>query len=496
VQAEDLSLPTFRSFAGAFLISRDHNFFVESRVDLPLLHYEKWTLSYTHQESTPFLDVDHGVRASLLYARNELQLELQPVDWLRVFALGGYRRSGFEDRAGELSAAVYGVGLGSPRRSDEERWRWLVWMGGYGSRRGLEGRWWANAESSLLLFDFAQDRYLGSKFRASAMLSGELDAVATDSGFHGLYQIGPEIRFYTANSNRANLQARWYYNDENPFYGFDENGLLFGFQVSSSHDDDYVLHARAKRQPGWFPLVWGDYDVGVGHRRSLTRFTMNVEAVDFLVLNHPITLAAWYENRQEYRRGDYDHVSYSVTFGLQSPVGLESPLSQGDPLVAGLDFYHRSDHALDPNADRVATRGTATSIGPLLENGSMNLLPRLRLQTIGWDLPYRDPAMFERRTAWLNVVNWRVTAGLNVESSRERGPFAGQLGAVWDIATIDGFVAYLKAIGSVGNEGPDWLVETGVRRPVGRLFARYENYGIDHDLAQGPAFLIGCGVNL
>jgi hypothetical protein len=266
--------------------------------------------------------------------------------------------------------------------------------------------------------------------------------------------------------------------------------------MTSSPDDDYHNHAPQTRQPGWFPMIWGAYDASVGADRRVTRFEMNVEAVDFHIAEHLYTFAIWYESHQERRDGDFDNISYSVTLGVQTSLGWESPLSQDQPLVAGVDFLHRSDHALNPDADRVAAVGEPTSIGPLIVNGSMNLLPRFRLQTIGWDLPYRDPTMYERRNAWLNFVDWRVTAAYDASSSRNRLPLAAQLGLNWDVATLQGFVVYARGLASAGNETPDWLAELGVRRPVGKIFTRFESYGINHHIARDDIFVVGAGVNL
>ena len=51
-------------------------------------------------------------------------------------------------------------------------------------------------------------------------------------------------------------------------------------------------------------------------------------------------------------------------------------------------------------------------------------------------------------------------------------------------------------VASFGNEDPDWEIEVGVRRPIGRIFARYENYGLAPFLSKGPLFVAGVGMNL
>ena len=137
------------------------------------------------------------------------------------------------------------------------------------------------------------------------------------------------------------------------------------------------------------------------------------------------------------------------------------------------------------------------SIGLLIKNGSINLLPRFRLQSIGWDLPYRDPAMYEAgRTDWLHLVDWRVTAGFAINTTRDRSHWAGQLGLNWDVASINGAVLYLRGEVSLWEEIPDYVAEIGVRRPIGKLFLRWEDYGITDTIARGDLVILGLGVHL
>ena len=497
VRAEDQSLPTVRSFAGAFLASHNHNFFVESSLQLPIVREGPSGLYYLHQESTPFLDIKGGPQAELLYVREQGQIDFVVNPNLRLIAVGAFDTLDLEDRTGFFSAFSVGGGLGSPLQAGTHRLRWYLLGGGYTGRHNFDSDWWTDLYGSCRLYEFMYAKYLDSDFRASLNIAARVESSNEGDHFRALYRIGPELELLTANGNHANLVLDWYHNDSNPFYGAHENGALFGLNVTSSRDDKYVFDAREQRQPGWLPLIWGDYDVGFGGDRRTERFSMNVEVVDFDVAGKRITNLVWYESHQEYRTGDFDNMNYSVALGLQTPVGLESPLSQGQPLVTGFDFLHRSDHSLSPGPARVAATGKPSSIGPLIPKGSVNILPRLRLQTRGWDLPYRDPHMYDPKTDWLNYFDWRATAGLTSTSSRERAHlFSGQLGLNWDIATVLGYVAYVQGVASVGEESPDWRGEFGVRRPAVKLFGRAESYGVKHTIARGDIFVLGIGVNL
>jgi hypothetical protein len=495
-RAEDVSLPTFRTFAGAFLAGDKHNFFVESELLLPIIREGPSGLYYRHQEGTPFLNLNKGVQAELLYEREEGQIDFVMNPQLRLIVVGGYEALRMEDRTGLLSAFEIGGGLGSPLQTDTERLHWYVVGGGYADRRDLQANWWGDFYGSCRLYNFVYGTYLDSDYRASLNIAGRVESSNEGNRFHAMYRVGPELQLLTANGNRANLALDWYHNDDNPFYGSRENGLLLGLDVTSSRDDKYVFDACEKREPGWFPLIWGDYDIGVGGNKRTQRMSMNVEVVDFDIAQQRFTALIWYETHQEHRAGEFDNVSYSVAAGLQTAIGLESLLSQGQPLVVGLDFQHRSDHSLNPDPARVAADGVPTEVGPLIPNGSINILPRLRLQTRGWDMPYRDPHMYDRKNEWLNYFDWRLTAGHTANSTRQVGPFSGQVGLNWDIATVQGYVAYAEGVGSIGDETPTWRGEFGVRRPAIKLFGRAESYGISRQIARGQIFVIGMGVNL
>jgi len=301
--------------------------------------------------------------------------------------------------------------------------------------------------------------------------------------------LGPALQLMTAYGNRAQLQLLWYYNDSNKFYGNNESAFLFGMNIVSTLQTNFTARSPIERTAGWLPLIWGVYELGYSTAETISRFEMNVELIDFAIADHLFTGAVRYESREEYQQGDFDNIAYTVALGVQTPVGLASIASHDDPLIAGMDYLHQSDHALNPSPSRVPP-------GTIQEHGNFNILPLLRLQTTGWDAPYRDPHIYDRRTDWLNIFDWRMAAGYDISDNRGRGRFAGQIGLNWDIATVQGHVLYARGIGSVGNESPDWLAECGVRRPLGRIFVRYDSYGMNHNIARGDTFVVGVGMNL
>ena len=485
-RAEDQTQPTIKSMIGGWLFNPDHLYSAESEVRLPLLRVEPFSVTYEAYELTPVLK--DGLQTQLLNSRHRLEADFTPGRHVRLIAVGGYHQSALEDRAGSLSAYELGAGLGSPVGRELPRLEWSAVAGGYLGREQLTADWWADLQLSWRAYEFTESRMLETAFRPALGLSGEVESANDDWRFHALYKAGPFLDVQSVNGNRARFVAQWQVNDGNPFLERRFSGLFVGMQVNASLDEEKVFDARDYRPLGWLPLVWGQYDLGYGGDRSIQRTELNTEIHDLKLAGHPITPVLWYESRQEWRPGDFDNASYSVSFGAQTRIGLASLLSQGQPLVLGAEYLHRSAHALAPDADRVPPP-------TVLPHSSMNLL-RLRCQSLGWDLPYRDPAIYEVKTTWVNRFDWRVTLGYDFHHSRDRDNPAAQFGLNWDAAAIQGCVVYARGLYSIGNETPDWLGEVGVRRRLGKLFFRYESYGLEGDLARGNTAVVGVGFHL
>ena len=330
---------------------------------------------------------------------------------------------------------------------------------------------------------------IDSTFRPALCLVADVESSNRGDRFRAMYRVGPVLDLMSANGNRVRFRAQWYNVDRAPFLEDSYSALFAGVEVSTSLEQDKLFNARDNRTNGWLPVVWGQYDAGTSGDRTVQRTELNAEIHDFDIFDHIYTAVFHYENRQENRLGDYDNVSYTVGFGGQTRIGLASLLSQGQPLVLGANYLHRSAHAVAPDGNRVPPPA-------VLPHNSLNLGPRVYLQTLGWDLPYRDPMIYKDETRWLNSFDWRLTVGYDFYHSRDRDNIAAQGGLNWDAVTVRGCVLYARGLGSINNETPDWLVEAGVRRRAGRLFFRYERYGLENWLAQGNTFVVGIGFHL
>jgi len=489
--AQDQPVPTFGSMIGGLRPSKRHSYIAESHVELPLLHVEPLgeavNLFFRYRETTPFFL--ENAQAQLLYRRFDLETNFALGDFARLITVAGYRSTQFEDRPGARSAYVFGGGFGSPMEKKQSWLEWSVAAGGYIERDRMNADWWADVHALWRIWEFPERQSLETTYRPSLGLAVDIESANDSNTFRGFYKAGPVLDLLSANGNRVRFHARWYHTDGNPFLEDRDTGLLLGVEVIALSDKKRLFNAREERPVGWLPLVWGQYELGYGSNRMMQRMDLNVEIHDHFIAGHRVTGVLWYESHQEQREGDYDNISYSISTGAQTVIGMASPLSQGDPLVFGADYVHRSGHALNPDKARVPA-------GKVLMRHTVHLLPRLRLQTQGWDLPYRDPTMYEHKTEWLNFIDWRITLGFSTFSSRSRRHPAAQLGLNWDIATVQGNVIYLRGIGSVGNEIPDWQAEIGVRWLSGTVFIRAERFGLERHLGGGNSVVVGFGFNL
>jgi hypothetical protein len=481
--AEDQTQPMIRAMIGGLFFD-EHSYIAESAVHLPILREGTFGLAYDQYEVTPVLR--EGAQTQLLTTRNRLTADYSLGDRFRLIGVGGYHRTAFQDRAGSLEAWEIGGGIGSPLRREPGRLDWSVAAGGYPDRERLDADWWADLNATWRVYEFSEGQMLETSFRPFLGLSADVESANDGGRFHALYRVGPVLEVLSANGNRARFRAQWYANDGNPFYEDRFSSMLLGVEVTTSLDQENLFSARDQRPVGWLPVIWGQYDIGYGGDHQLQRTELNAEIHDFKIAEHIFTAVLFYESRQEYRTGDYENASYTISLGAQTVVGLASVLSQGQPLVLGTEYLHRSAHALSPDADR------APPPPDVLPHSSLNLL-RARLQTQGWDLPYRDSSIYRGETRWLNDFDWRVTLGYDFHHSRDRANPAAQLGLNWDAASLRGCVAYARGIVSVGNETPDWQIETGVRNRPWKVFFRWESYGLEDQLARGNLAVVGLG---
>ncbi len=486
VFAEDRTQPTIDGMIGP-LFGGKHSYMAESRVQVPLYRSDAWALTYQQKEVTPVLK--EGSQTQLLNLRNQFKADYNLNDTFRVIGVAGYHRTALQDRPGLLDACEVGLGLGSVVTPEIPRLEWSATAGGFAHRRRVDADWWSDLHVAWRVYQFNQRQMSETAVQPWLSLEADVESANDGARFQGHYRIGPVLEMVSANGNRAKFRAQWYANDGNPFYENRYSSMLLGVEVSASLDSQKLYDARGNRPTGWLPLVWGQYDLGYGGERSIQRTELTAEFHDMELLDQLLTGILTYESRQEYRPGDYDNVSYTVSIGAQARVGLASILSQGQPLVVGAEYVHRSAHVLAPDADRVPA-------GETLPHNSINLGPRLRVQTLGWDLPYRDPGIYAAETRWLNRFDWRLTIGHDFHHSRERANPSGQVGLNWDAAAVRGCVLYARGLGSIGNETPDWQAEAGVRRPRGELFFRYERYGLESWLARGNAAVAGIGFAL
>ncbi|MBK7997978.1 MAG: hypothetical protein IPK15_04410 [Verrucomicrobia bacterium] len=116
--AEDRTQPTIDGLIGP-LFGDHHSYMAETRVLIPLVHEDRWSLRYQQKETTPVLR--EGSQTQLLNLRNQFEADFQFAENVRLLGVAGYHRTAFQDRPGLLDACEVGLGLGSPVRAEVSR---------------------------------------------------------------------------------------------------------------------------------------------------------------------------------------------------------------------------------------------------------------------------------------------------------------------------------------------------------------------------------------
>ena len=225
--AEDRTKPTIDGLIGP-LFGGKHSYMAETRVLIPLLHEDDWSLRYQQKETTPVLR--EGSQTQLLNLRNQFEADFQFAENFRLLGVAGYHRTAFQDRPGLLDACEVGVGLGSVVRPEISRFEWRVAVGGFAHRRRLDADWWSDLHLAWRVYEFAERQMGETKVQPWLSLEADVESANDEAKFRGHYRVGPVLELPSANGNRARLRAQWWANDGNPFYEDRSSSLLLAFR--------------------------------------------------------------------------------------------------------------------------------------------------------------------------------------------------------------------------------------------------------------------------
>lgn len=484
-----------------------YDYMVDSTADIALRLQPDWLILYRHRDHTPFFSPG-PVPFGSVPGNQPDNLTLR--DELRIYrALSGRLALGLAVRHEESYGSDYAGSVAADSAAPIVRWRSSL------SRAVLRVEAEAGPLDSgerELDADAYWELHLGLDYATSwspifwNVRRPWIAVVADAYGLVGGEQtgesvmVGPELVFLTDSGNEVRFLAKYWHNDGVPFDAtLDTDDALLGLALASPRLS--AAHRESAGEPFRdFKVgtsIQGRYDVGLAPDSWMNQLALLSQLVQFDLLGLPLAVAIDYTHRRvlEWDSGgdELQNTSYLVAVGLETALPAQW---QGLPLVAGVDFTHRSDHALDVPPERLepGDAGYLPAEGRL-ENGNINVFPRFRLETQGWDDPML-PAELAGRHGWLGRLGWRVTAGSDGGGSRDRGQFAGQLSGHCDLVGFGAYALYVAGAASIGNESPDWAAELGARTRRARVFGRFESWGVTEHLGGEDLALIGMGWGL
>ncbi len=501
---DDALKPRTTGRIGFVLGGKRHDFHVDSQWQLPFWARDGWFAAFEHRDISPLLDTGgafgNQFQIEHIDATESLRVERQLNPTLALKTLQRYRHFMVADRVGKRFSFESLFGFGTPdRESEPSRFQWELLAGPVREIRNVDADWALVARGSWLAWQWDAPRWANDAARWGISLDADMESVNYGGEFRPQFEIGPTLRFVSLGGSEVDLFAHWMQNADNPLSFIRDHGIFAGVRFDSRRGPQWGHDWLEFKSGRILPAAWARHELGVGHDNMVTMFETGIAVSQFNLVSLPTTLYLWYQHRREWRDGDFDNTTYSAFIGPQTPVRIPliSPwLARDEPVIVALDYFHRSDHALDPPAARLTPGVTRdTPMGKFLIHGSVNIW-RARLQTAGFDAPYRYKSHYDRATRWLGVVDWRVMCGGASQVDRARGNPSFQVAATVDIASIEGVVLYSRGLLSWNEESPDSFIEVGLKRPLGKIFWRYETYGIRSSISRGGVNYFGFGLNL
>jgi hypothetical protein len=480
---------------GAYAIGDTYQFTVESQAQFGLRIDRDWLFLYRHQDWTPFVNGDQfgRIQPDILTLTDEARLYRALSPQLALGIAARNAESFKIDRPGSSSLTAVGPAF-----------RWQSMAGHYSFRAEGDISPIANGDGRadgdyIWQLSLQVDRPMSKVWpifwnvdHTLLRLSAEAQGIAgTADGDPYSLRIGPEIVFPTRQGNDLRLFTQYWSNQDNPLSApSEEDAALVGIAVSSrAWDPESSENLDTSRLNG-VPSISGRYDLGISSDFWMSRFDLYGDAFSFEAFDHPWTLIVDYTHRRKLGIEDEDlqNSGYWVSVGLETPL----PWRIADQIMlAGLDFSHRSDHALDftPERQRDDVVAYDRKSGRVLST-DMNVFPRFRLESRDWGNPVPPRELLQKR-GWVGSFDWRLCGGWDFEAVDDGDLFSSFIGARSDLLGLGSYLLYVEGAAGAGSETPDWSAESGFRGRRHRIFARYEDWGIPSRLGGEEVGLLG-----
>ena len=482
---------------GAYALFGDtYQFSVESQAQIGLRIDRDWLLLYRHRDWTPFVNGDQfgRIQPDILTLSDELRLyralsqrwavglALRNTEAYAIDRPGGSSLAAvgpairYNDRIGayalraevDLSPVVDGDG---PADGD------LVWQTRFQVERPLSKVW----------------PVFWNVDQAALRLAVDAEGIAGAPSDPFTLRVGPELVFPTRQGNDLSLFAHYWTNQNHPFAATqDEDATLLGIAVSSPAWGDSLDTSTQVGKLQGAPSIGGRYDLGFSSDFWLSQFDLYGDAFTFEAFTRPWSFVIDYSHRRKLGFADEDpqNTAYWVMVGLETPLPWAPT---GVPVIAGLDFTHRSDHALDVPKQQILAPGAPLDPNvDRIQSTDINVFPRLRLETADYSDPVPHADLLRKR-GWIGHLAWQVSGGWDFEQVDESEPFSGRVALRSDLIGLGAYLLYLEGAAGSGSETPEWSVESGLRGSRHRAFVRFEDWGIPSRLGGEQVGMIGAG---
>ena len=445
-------------------------YWVETRISLELSIAPSWFAVYEHTERAIFLDLDRAppsgtIQLDRASSSDLLQVGRDLAPGIDVGLALGYARADRADRPGAVRTAILGPAM-----------RWHL--------PALRTDLAAVAGAALAVEGLEDDTWTRLSLRTGMPspwdalgLEAEYEALGDPWPTGGYLEVGPFAEF-PAGRVHLGLAVHYVRVDNQPLLTLDDSGWGFWLRMRADGSES----CEASTDP---VQAGGGYRFGVGDEGETSRFLAEAR------YHQPE--ARWagfleYAARRDFGRDPTG--TYRVALGPGARLGLPALLGcdPRDGWVA-LEFLHRSDHALDPDPERVARSADPSDLGPMIEHTNVNIFPRLTFATDGWSaLGRRTPA----------PAPWELfaTVGRRLAGHETDAEFAGQLGLRVNVVRARSWTAYLEGVVATGGEAPEQAIELGWEAGPWSLFALWNDYGIEERSGATSDVVVGVGIRL
>ncbi len=431
-----------------------------------------------YRERLTFLELDAAPASGPIQLDRVSQLlyaggYLPPLDGWSLGLVGGVAGARAADTIGEYRVGFVGPGLvlNLPARGIEAE---CIAAPAFDTRGVDTDAWY--------LLDMAWTPSFASGW---ITLDLRYEGLGDPSPSGGAWEGGAVLHLMPNRPRSVDLALRYVSVEDQPLFSFDDDGWGFWIELQADPSSDGTGPGDSEGAAGSL-LASGSLRLGLGDDGYTSRFGAR---------------AFWRAPGRNYGF----HVDYCARTDVSDdPIGMFAvslgpalefatpppPLEGPERILVGLEFLHRSDHALDADPGRLAASGHYTDLGSMVEHTNINIVPRLFLTTSGW----HSPDLF--RTADPPRWSVRLAAGYRLGTNSADPGFAGSAGLRINFLRRENLTGYLRGILGTGRETPETAAEIGLESGPWLFYLSWSDPDLDANLGDPLEGTVGIGFRL